>query len=133
MKSFLRTIFPVTLTVLALTYPTACSSDGDDEATGGKDSGGSGGTSGSSTGGKGGSGTGGSSGQGGSTGGANPTGGSSTGGASGDGGGAPGGAGGAGEQCGSVICPEGTFCSDCFNPDNPDEPLRACIAEGMSC
>ena len=48
---FLRTLAPVSAIVLALTYQTACSSDGDDDGAGGNgnggsSSGGSGGTSG---------------------------------------------------------------------------------------
>jgi hypothetical protein len=58
------------------------------------------------------------------------TSGSSTGGSSGS---SSGGTGGSGtNQCG-MACPQGEFCSQCFNPDNPDEPRYACIAEGTSC
>jgi hypothetical protein len=49
--------------------------------------------------------------------------GSSNGGSSGSGG---------NEQC-DPPCSAGDFCSQCFNPSNPDEPTYACIGEGMSC
>jgi hypothetical protein len=131
MASFLRTFAPILATLTALGYQTACSSDDDDEATGGKANGGSGGgsTGGSSTGGKS---TGGSAGKGGNTTGGN--GGTSNGGAGGAGG-APGGAGGAGgsEDCFGTFCGPGTYCAECFNPDNPDEPLHACISSDQSC
>ncbi|HVR19226.1 MAG TPA: hypothetical protein VMS65_06015 [Polyangiaceae bacterium] len=58
------------------------------------------------------------------------TSGSSTGGSSGS---SSGGTGGSGTSPCGMPCGAGDFCSQCFNPSNPDEPLYACIAEGTSC
>jgi hypothetical protein len=44
-----------------------------------------------------------------------------------------GGVGGSGpdDMCGG--CPEGDFCSQCMNFEDPDVPIYACIAEGTAC
>jgi hypothetical protein len=57
-----------------------------------------------------------------------------------DGGGGSSGSSGSGGASGSgggsncdPPCASDETCQGCLNPDNPDEPLWACIVEGVSC
>jgi hypothetical protein len=115
MKAFLRTLAPISATVLALTCQTACSSDGDDEGAGGKGNGGSGGSNGGSAG-TGGSTTGGSAGN-------------ATGGTAGSSGGT-GGSGGGDSDC-NPPCTGDDICTICRGPDGDD--VFACIPPDISC
>jgi hypothetical protein len=105
---FLRILTPLSATVLALTFQTACSSDGDDDDNG-----------------SGGSSTGGSAGEAGDAG----KGGASTGGSAGNANGGTSGAGG-GSNC-DPPCTGDDTCTLCMGPDG--EGNYACIPPNISC
>jgi hypothetical protein len=44
-----------------------------------------------------------------------------------------GGTSGSGNEMCEPECTDGMICTQCMNPENPDEPFYACISEGVSC